>query len=229
MNVKKTERDGIVRAYPGVELIEKDGLYFKDLEKTGELLPYEDWRLPVEERAADLASRLTTEEIAGLMLYSPHQAVPPMAFGPFGGTYNGQKYAEANIPAYTLTDQQKEFMNKEHIRHVLMITVEDAKTAAKWNNELQKLAESMPHGIPVNISSDPRNGARGSGSVESASGRRVSVLPRALTPRLSAGSRRMRRKNTVRSASPRRSARRLTFAPSRAGCALSIRSVKILK
>ena len=45
MNVKKTERDGIVRAYPengkplawsassGVELIEKDGLYFKDLEK----------------------------------------------------------------------------------------------------------------------------------------------------------------------------------------------------
>ena len=219
MNVKKTERDGIVRAYPengkpiawsassGVELIEKDGLYFKDLEKTGELLPYEDWRLPVEERAADLASRLTTEEIAGLMLYSPHQAVPPMAFGPFGGTYNGQKYAEANVPAYTLTDQQKEFMNKEHIRHVLMITVEDAKTAAKWNNELQKLAESMPHGIPVNISSDPR----------------------ALTPRLSVGSRRMRRKNTVRSASPRRSARRLTFAPSRAGCALSIRSVKILK
>lgn len=108
MNVKKTERDGIVRAYPengkplawsassGVELIERDGLYFKDLEKTGELLPYEDWRLPVEERAADLASRLTTEEIAGLMLYSPHQAVPPMAFGPFGGTYNGQKYAEAN-------------------------------------------------------------------------------------------------------------------------------------
>ena len=225
MNVKKTERDGIVRAYPengkplawsassGVELIERDGLYFKDLEKTGELLPYEDWRLPVEERAADLASRLTTEEIAGLMLYSPHQAVPPMAFGPFGGTYNGQKYAEANVPAYTLTDQQKEFMNKEHIRHVLMITVEDAKTAAKWNNELQKLAESMPHGIPVNISSD----------------RRVSVLPRALTPRLSAGSRRMRRKNTVRSASPRRSARRLTFAPSRAGCALSIRSVKILR
>lgn len=76
MNVKKTERDGIVRAYPengkplawsassGVELIEKDGLYFKDLEKNGELLPYEDWRLPVEERAADLASRLTTEEIA---------------------------------------------------------------------------------------------------------------------------------------------------------------------
>jgi len=172
MNVKKTERDGIVRAYPengkplawsassGVELIEKDGLYFKDLEKTGELLPYEDWRLPVEERAADLASRLTTEEIAGLMLYSPHQAVPPMAFGPFGGTYNGQKYAEANAPAYTLTDQQKEFMNKEHIRHVLMITVEDAKTAAKWNNELQKLALGEDGRVLTeNITYQTKNGA----------------------------------------------------------------------
>lgn len=104
-------------------------------------------------------------------------------------------------------------MNKEHIRHVLMITVEDAKTAAKWNNELQKLAESMPHGIPVNISSDPRNGARGSGSVEfKTAGSDVSKWPEGVgfaacfDPRLSAGSRRMRRKNTVRSASPRRSA-----------------------
>ena len=89
MAVKKTVKDGIVRveqengralAYSegsGVELIEKDGLLFKDLAKTGELLPYEDWRLSAEERARDLAARLTVEEIAGLMLYSPHQMVPP--------------------------------------------------------------------------------------------------------------------------------------------------------
>ena len=34
----------------GVKLIEKDGFAFKDLAKTGELLPYEDWRLSPEER-----------------------------------------------------------------------------------------------------------------------------------------------------------------------------------
>ena len=33
------------------KLIQQDGLYFKDLEGTGELLPYEDWRLSPEERA----------------------------------------------------------------------------------------------------------------------------------------------------------------------------------
>ena len=32
-------------------LIEQDGAYFKDLEGTGQLLPYEDWRLTPEERA----------------------------------------------------------------------------------------------------------------------------------------------------------------------------------
>ena len=52
----------------GVKVLEKDGYYFKDLAKTGELLPYENWRLSDEERAADLAGRLSIEEIAGLML-----------------------------------------------------------------------------------------------------------------------------------------------------------------
>ena len=115
----------------GVQLIEKDGLYFKDLARTGELLPYEDWRLSDWERAVDLAGRLSVEEIAGLMLYSPHQAVPPMAFGPFGGTYDGKKYAEANVPAHTLSDQQKGFLENEHIRHILLTRVESAETSAK--------------------------------------------------------------------------------------------------
>lgn len=150
----------------GVQLIEKDGLYFKDLARTGELLPYEDWRLSDWERAVDLAGRLSVEEIAGLMLYSPHQAVPPMAFGPFGGTYDGKKYAEANVPAHTLSDQQKSFLENEHIRHILLTRVENAETSAKWSNELQKRAEALPFGIPVNISSDPRNGARGDTDAE---------------------------------------------------------------
>ena len=150
----------------GVKLIEKDGLYFKDLARTGELLPYEDWRLSDWERAVDLAGRLSVEEIAGLMLYSPHQAVPPMAFGPFGGTYGGKKFNEADVPAYTLSDQQKSFLEDEHIRHILLTVVQNADTSAKWSNELQKRAEALPFGIPVNISSDPRNGARGGTDAE---------------------------------------------------------------
>ncbi|MDD6777544.1 MAG: hypothetical protein PUD91_00720 [Bacteroidales bacterium] len=60
----------------GIKIIEVDGLPFKDFLGTGTLLPYEDWRLPAEERDADLASRLSIEEIAGLMLYSPQNWLP---------------------------------------------------------------------------------------------------------------------------------------------------------
>ena len=173
MKTNKTVQDGICRLTQengktlawsedsGVQLIEKDGLYFKDLAKTGELLPYEDWRLSDWERAVDLAQRLSLEEIAGLMLFSPHQAVPPMPFGPFGGTFDGKPFAESGAPAHALSDQQKGFLENEHIRHILLTRVENAETSAKWSNALQKRAETLPYGIPVNISSDPRNGARG--------------------------------------------------------------------
>ena len=50
---------GPLLGYTRVKLIKKDGLYFKDMDGTGELKPYEDWRLTPEERAEDLASRLS--------------------------------------------------------------------------------------------------------------------------------------------------------------------------
>ena len=87
---------GPVLGYTEVPILEKDGLYFKDLERTGRLLPYEDWRLTPQERAQDLAGRLTVEEIAGLMMYSSHQMVPFPENSPFRATYRGgQNYAQS--------------------------------------------------------------------------------------------------------------------------------------
>ena len=45
-----------------------DGLTFKDLDGTGVLKPYEDWRLAPEERARDLVGRMTPEEKAGMFI-----------------------------------------------------------------------------------------------------------------------------------------------------------------
>ena len=47
----------------GVNILEVDGLYFKNLSKSGKLLPYEDWRLTPEERVQDLVSRFTPEQL----------------------------------------------------------------------------------------------------------------------------------------------------------------------
>ena len=160
--------------------IEQDGLFFRDLEGTGELLPYEDWRLSPEERAKDLASRLTVEEIAGLMMYSSHQMVPFRSGMPFRATYGGRTFEESGAKAWELTDQQKKFLTEDHLRHVLVMLLKDAKTAARWNNELQAFAEGLPHGLPVNISSDPRNGAASAGAEYKSGGGQTSTWPEGL-------------------------------------------------
>ena len=137
------------------KIIAQDGLYFKDFEGTGRLLPYEDWRLSPEERAKDLASRLSVEEMAGLMMYSSHQMVPFFSGMPFNATYGGKPFEESGAAPWSLTDQQKKFLAEDHLRHVLVMRLQDARTAACWNNEIQAFAEALPHGMPVNISSDP--------------------------------------------------------------------------
>lgn len=60
------EQKQIVARTKGV--LEVDGLRFKDLDGTGELKPYEDWRLSPEERAKDLVGRMTDEEKAGMLI-----------------------------------------------------------------------------------------------------------------------------------------------------------------
>lgn len=144
-----------------VPILEVDGYAFKDFLRTGELVPYEDWRLSSEERAEDLAKRLKIEDIAGLMLYSAHQLIPakgPLAAA-FGGTYQGKSYEESGVQPWELTDQQKEFITKDKVRHVLIMGLESTEAAVRWNNKIQALAENDGFGIPANNSSDPRHGA----------------------------------------------------------------------
>ena len=43
-------------------VIEKDGLYFKDLDGSGEFRPYDDWRLSPEKRAAAYVKVLSVDE-----------------------------------------------------------------------------------------------------------------------------------------------------------------------
>src|SRR5580692_6843321 len=94
----------------GVKILSVDGLAFKDLNRNGKLDKYEDWRLPVDERSKDLAGKMSIEQIAGLMLYSLHQAIPALP-GPMGrSTYNGKPFGESGSNAWDLSDQQKSFL-----------------------------------------------------------------------------------------------------------------------
>lgn len=87
---------GPTLGYTSAPILVLDGYAFKDLNCDGTLDAYEDWRLPAGERAADLASRLTLEEICGLMLYS--------------------SAVDANAPE--LSEEQKHLLENDHIRHI---------------------------------------------------------------------------------------------------------------
>ena len=142
----------------GVKILTVSGLAFKDLNKNGKLDKYEDWRLPVDVRARDLASKLSVEQIAGLMLYSAHQAIPSNARGGLGaGTYNGKPFSDGAAEAADVSDQQKDFLLKDNLRHVLITSVKSPEVSARWNNNVQALVEGAGLGIPANNSSDPRH------------------------------------------------------------------------
>ncbi len=164
----------------GIKLLTINGLAFKDLNKNGKLDKFEDWRLPIDARAKDLASKLTIQEIAGLMLYSSHQSLPARAGGYFAGTYNGKPFKAGETDPSDLTDQQKQFLKDDNLRHVLVTTVQSPEVAAKWNNKLQAFCESVGNGIPANNSTDPRHGTKAKAEYDAASGGEISMWPSSL-------------------------------------------------
>jgi len=164
----------------GVTLLEVDRFAFKDLNKNGVLDPYEDWRLAAHDRALDLASKMTIDQIAGLMLYSQHQAIPASSQGYFAGTYGEKSFKESGASPSDLTDQQKKFLVNDNLRHVLMTSFQSPEIAAKWNNKAQALVEGIGLGIPVNTSSDPRHRSRADAEFNAGAGGDISMWPTTL-------------------------------------------------
>jgi beta-glucosidase len=170
-------------------IIEREGFAFKDLNGTGELDIYEDWRIPYEKRAESLAKELAIEEIAGLMLYSSHQMLS-LGAGMFAAFLDdpsqipeemlallGDGAPDTRKVASDLSEDQKKFLRDDWVRHVLVATIDDAKVGAKWNNNVQAFVETLGHGIPVNTSTDPRHGIATSAEFDLGSGGDVSKWP----------------------------------------------------
>jgi beta-glucosidase len=126
-------------------VVQQDGMRFRDLNRNGVLDAYEDSRLSPEQRARDLVRRMTLEEKAGAMMHGTARSG-----GPMGGAGMGGEYDTAAIRA--LIDSAK--VNS-------MITRlgggRDPAVLAAQNNALQAIAERTRLGIPVTISTDPRN------------------------------------------------------------------------
>lgn len=178
-----TQEGGAILGYApssGVKLIAEDGYAFKDLNRNGKLDKYEDWRLGFEERAIDLASQLSDEEIAGLMLYSAHQQIPAQSKGYGASTYDGKPLEESGARPSDLSDEQKAFLKDDNLRAVLITKVQSPEIAAQWNNNVQAYVEGLGHGIPANNSSDPRHETTANAEYNYGAGGNISQWPTSL-------------------------------------------------
>ncbi|MCS3455812.1 beta-glucosidase [Aeromonas sp. BIGb0405] len=117
-------------------LIEQDGLQFKDLDGSGTLTPYEDWRLGAAERAQDLLSRLSLAQKAGLMMH---------------GTLVLDDKGRVNLSA------MDKMLRIDGVNTYITRMAGDPAAIAEDNNKLQAVLEGVGLGIPLTISTDPRN------------------------------------------------------------------------
>ena len=124
-------------------IIEQQGLRFKDLNRNGALDPYEDWRLTPSARAKDLVGRMTLEDKAGMMMHGTARS--PGAAGAIGvGT------------GYDTTSAGK-LIRDVGINSCITRLSGDPRTLAAEDNKLQEIAEKTRLGVPLTISTDPRN------------------------------------------------------------------------
>jgi beta-glucosidase len=120
--------------------VQVDSCTFKDLNRDGALQPYEDWRLSESARAVDLVARLSTEEKAG---YAFHASLP------------------SGDDGYDLAAVRSLVVDR-NITSAITRYATTADELAAAHNSLQEIAElETTWGVPLTISTDPRNGFGG--------------------------------------------------------------------
>ena len=147
-------------------IIEKDGLYFKDIDGSGEVSPVNDWRLPAADRAAAYVKKLTVDEKIGQLFISDWRM--------------GPKYKNARLPGHMpqpdesgCLDEaevhQKTIFGEQHLpgtttlikdwfaRHTILRDNATPEDLADYLNQLQAVAEECEHFVPVQAASNSRN------------------------------------------------------------------------
>ena len=147
-------------------VIEKGGLYFKDIDGSGEVSPVNDWRLSAEERADAYVKLLTVDEKIGQLFISDWRM--------------GPKYPSARLRGHVATPDesgvldeaevhQKTIFGEQHLpgtttllkdwfaRHTILRENAKPDDLADYLNQLQAVAEECERFVPVSVASNSRN------------------------------------------------------------------------
>jgi beta-glucosidase len=105
---------------------------------------YRDASLPVDARVEILLSQMTLAEKAGLFFHTL------IAMSPDGELSQGD-------PFFGIASNEEYIVGRAMSHFNLLMVPPTAGAIARWHNKVQELAASTRLGIPVTISTDPRN------------------------------------------------------------------------
>ncbi len=146
------------------DILEVDGLSFKDLNGNGQLDVYEDWRQDLDARVKDLYDQMTLEERAGLFFHVN------TCGDPTGVDFADDRYMFSRDETISVTDggdvafaakSMWYYINELNITTHLDNTNGTPAQQIVYHNAMQALGEDSRLGIPVVISNDRQYNAWG--------------------------------------------------------------------
>jgi len=127
---------------------------FRDLNKNGKLDIYENSGETIEDRVNDLVSQMTIEEKAGTMF------VTMIGMTSEGSPIDKPFFSKSPFDLLFMIamPSSSEMIAKKKMNSFNIVHSYNADILARYNNNIQKLAERSRLGIPITIATDPRHG-----------------------------------------------------------------------
>ncbi|MCQ2981713.1 MAG: glycoside hydrolase family 3 C-terminal domain-containing protein [Treponemataceae bacterium] len=149
-------------------VIEKDGLYFKDIDGSGTVSTVNDWRLPPAERAKAYAEQLPMDEkLPQLFISDWRMGKYPVVMGQKkidhtpvldeSGVLDEAPLEVKNIFGTTQLPGTSTLIKEWWNRHVIIRNNATVEDLTDYLNQLQAVAEECDHFVPVQAASNSRN------------------------------------------------------------------------
>lgn len=133
----------------GIQIIERDGYAFKDLNNNGELDPYEDWREPLSVRVQDFTNRFTLWQEEDCLYYRKGKIVMPEELMELMKQYHCQD--EIMNIAKQNERENLDYLKQNYIIGLLLLMFDNDHDTGKEDYLMQLIIQSMDLGLLENI------------------------------------------------------------------------------
>lgn len=133
----------------GIQIIEKDGYAFKDLNNSGTLEPYEDWRLPLTQRVRDFSQRFALWQENECLFYRKGKIKMPKDIYDIMQIYHEQ---EDFTPALLYAEKEDiSYLKDNYIVALLLMMMDNDQDTGNEDYLLQLIVQSIELGLFENI------------------------------------------------------------------------------